>query len=146
MGGILAQLFRATSAQKWHVSLIFSGILPKCHQEKVEAIAISMMPSIIPRFHDLRLLRGTTRAFVYFHSMTFLSYLLKYCSAHLLRSNCNYTLAAHMCGCLPSNPSLHLNSAPYWVCKMQLPFVLNIQLLRPIFSKGLDAPYQKTKS
>ena len=46
-------------------------MLPKSHQEKVKAIAISIMPSTIPRFHDLRLLRGTTRAFVYFHSMTF---------------------------------------------------------------------------
>ena len=144
----LSQLFRATSAQKWHIPLIFLGMLPKSHQEKVKAIAISIMPSTIPRFHDLRLLRGTTRAFVYFHSMTFNIYHIykNMAQAHLLRSNCNYTLAAHMCGCLPSNPSLHLNSAPYWVCKMQLPFVLNIQLLRPIFTKGLDAPYQKTKS
>jgi len=37
----------------------------------VKAITISIVPSAIPRFHDLRLLRGTTMAFVYFHSMTF---------------------------------------------------------------------------
>ena len=47
------------------------SVLQKSHQGKVKAIAISIMPSTIPSFHELRLLRGTTRAFVYFHSMTF---------------------------------------------------------------------------